>query len=233
MDEDRILSEQMAYYRARAAEYDEWFLREKRYDRGPEQRAEWFRQVAEVEAALAQEQPRGQVLELACGTGLWTRHLVQTADRVTAVDASPEVIALNRERVKSGRVDYILADIFNWSPPTTYDFIFFGFWLSHVPQSRFNVFWTLVRQALKVGGKAFFVDSLPTPASTARDHAPIDQGGIVKRKLNDGREFQVVKVFYEPAVLERDLHNTGWQGYVRSTAEFFLYGCVSPGENRV
>ncbi len=30
----RILEEQKAYYRARAAEYDEWFYREGRYDHG-------------------------------------------------------------------------------------------------------------------------------------------------------------------------------------------------------
>jgi demethylmenaquinone methyltransferase/2-methoxy-6-polyprenyl-1,4-benzoquinol methylase len=31
-----ILEEQLAYYRARASEYDEWFLRKSRYDREDE-----------------------------------------------------------------------------------------------------------------------------------------------------------------------------------------------------
>ncbi len=70
MEDRRLLDEQLAYYRARSGEYDEWFLREGRYDRGPEQRAEWFKEVAEVEAALHAAGPRGNVLELACGTGL-------------------------------------------------------------------------------------------------------------------------------------------------------------------
>lgn len=39
MDEPKLLAEQLAYYRARAGEYDQWFLREGRYDRGPEHRA--------------------------------------------------------------------------------------------------------------------------------------------------------------------------------------------------
>jgi demethylmenaquinone methyltransferase/2-methoxy-6-polyprenyl-1,4-benzoquinol methylase len=228
MGEDRILAEQVAYYRARAAEYDEWFLREGRYDRGPEHRVEWFSEVAAVESALAREHPRGDVLELACGTGLWTRHLVRTADRVTAVDASPEVIALNRERLGSGRVDYVVADLFSWTPAIPYDFVFFGFWLSHVPQSRLDAFWNFVRQALRPEGKAFFVDSLFTPESTARDHAPLNDRGVVRRKLNDGREFDIVKVFHDPTRLEADLQSAGWHGYVRSTGKFFLYGCVSP-----
>src|SRR5262245_63498556 len=98
MDDKKLLDEQLTYYRARAGEYDEWFLRTGRYDRGPAHRAEWFAEIAAVEAGLREAGPRGQALELACGTGLWTRHLVSLADRVTAIDGSPEVIALNRER---------------------------------------------------------------------------------------------------------------------------------------
>jgi hypothetical protein len=30
---DDLLQEELAYYRARAGEYDEWFLRQGRYDR--------------------------------------------------------------------------------------------------------------------------------------------------------------------------------------------------------
>lgn len=50
--DDAIIRQQVEYYRARAAEYDEWFLRQGRYDRGPEQRADWEREVAHVRAAL-------------------------------------------------------------------------------------------------------------------------------------------------------------------------------------
>ncbi len=227
MTERRVLEEQIQYYRARAGEYDEWFLRQGRYDRGPEHREEWFAEVAEVEAALRAEAPRGDVLELACGTGLWTRHLIDTAHRVTAVDSSPEAIALNRERLRSDRVDYVLADIFAWTPSRQFDFVLFAFWLSHVPTSAFDSFWELVRNALRLGCRAFFVDSLFQQEGTARDHAPIDTTGVVRRKLNDGREFDVVKVFYEPKPLEAQLAKRGWHGYVRSTRKFFVYGCVS------
>src|SRR5436189_6169833 len=93
--EPRILDEQIAYYRARASEYDEWFLRQGRYDRGAEHSRLWFDEVATVEAALGEAAPSGDILELACGTGLWTRHLAAKAEHVTAVAASAEVIAIN------------------------------------------------------------------------------------------------------------------------------------------
>ena len=50
--EDEVLSEQLAYYRGRAPEYDEWWQRRGRYDRGEEETREWHRQVASVDAAL-------------------------------------------------------------------------------------------------------------------------------------------------------------------------------------
>ena len=228
MDERRLLDEQIAYYRARAGEYDEWFFRQGRYDHGPEQRAQWFSEVAEVEAALGAEAPRGEILELACGTGLWTRHLVETADRITAVDTSPEVIAVNRARLRSDRVEYVVADIFDWTPPRAYDWVVFCFWLSHVPVVRFGEFWRLVRRALAPGGKAFFVDNLLRQEATAHDQAPLDTGGLVRRKLNDGREFDIVKIFYEPATLHARLRQYGWEGYARATTTYFIFGCVSP-----
>ncbi len=58
-----IGEEQITYYRARAGEYDEWFLREGRHDRGLEANAQWFAEVAEVAATLDTFAPRGRVLE--------------------------------------------------------------------------------------------------------------------------------------------------------------------------
>src|SRR5262245_17183169 len=184
--EQQILDEQKAYYRARAAEYDEWFFRQGRYDHGEAHRRQWFGEVAEVESALAAARPAGEILELACGTGIWSRHLERTATRLTAVDASAEVIAINRARLRSSKVDYVQADLFHWTPTIRYDFVFFGFWLSHVPADQFDVFWNLVRSALRPAGTVFFVDNLAAPEGTSRDQA-IDTGGTVERRLNDGR----------------------------------------------
>ena len=138
---DTILHEQIAYYQARATEYDEWFLRQGRYDHGPEHTQEWFQEVAEVQAALADFKPTGQILEFASGTGWWTEQLAPYASMMVAVDASMETIAINKERVQSNKIAYIHTDIFQWEPTQTFDTIFFSFWLSHVPSERFEEFW--------------------------------------------------------------------------------------------
>jgi demethylmenaquinone methyltransferase/2-methoxy-6-polyprenyl-1,4-benzoquinol methylase len=227
MNGNKVLREQLEYYQARAGEYDEWFLREGRYDRGPEHRTEWFREAGLVEAALRDTLQSGEVLELACGTGLWTQHLVEQHSRVVAIDASLEAIAINRSRVRSDAVEYVVADLFNWQPIAQFDAVFFSFWLSHVPPEQFETFWTKVRASLKPSGRVFFVDSLLEQASTARDHDRLDKSGVVRRRLNDGREFRIVKMFYDPATLERHLSNLGWNGWVRSVGRFFFYGSVT------
>lgn len=226
MKDKELIDEQLDYYRARAPEYDQWFLRQGRYDRGPQHRAEWFREVSNIENALRPIVEGKSIAELACGTGLWTERLVRWGARVLAVDAAPEAIDINKQRLGSLKVDYCVADIFTWSSTTTFDIVFFSFWLSHVPPGRFHQFWATVRSALKPGGSVLFIDSLFEQSSTARDHSAPDTSGVVRRRLNDGREFQIVKVFYDPAQLEHRLLACGWRGWVRSAGKFFLYGLM-------
>jgi SAM-dependent methyltransferase len=220
-----LWQEQIAYYRARAGEYDQWFLREGRYNRGPDANAQWFREAGLVEAALETFAPSGRVLELACGTGLWTRHLVRFAESVTALDASPEVLAINHARVADAKVRYVEADLLGWTPDGVYDAVFFGFWLSHVPPERFDDFWKLVEKCLAPGGRVFFVDSLYDATSTAADHTLESADAVtLTRRLNDGQEFRIVKVFYTPEELAQKLAVLGWRFDVQSTANYFLYG---------
>lgn len=225
---DDMLAEQVAYYRARSDEYDEWFLRRGRYDRGPDANACWFREVEEVRGALAAEFPVEQVLEFACGTGLWTERLASAAKHVTALDASAGVIALNRVRIDEAaragratcRVAYETADLFAWKPARRYDLIFFGFWLSHVPPLRFEAFWRLVASALAPGGRVFFVDNRAS-SSVARTR----RGEVREvRTLNDGREFEIVKIFYEPRELAARLAGEGFTFEVHETGRHFIFG---------
>jgi len=222
-----LLEGQLAYYRARADEYDDWLLRRERHDRGPEWNRRWFSELGKIRQELGRFGPLGRVLELACGTGLWTV-LARHATSVTAVNASPEVLGINRARLReAGRetaVRYVAADLLDWRPDAAYDAVFFGFWLSHVPPERFEAFWDLVRSALRPGGCAFFVDSLGPETPDEKERRSRDpRGHTTTRRLDDGRELWIVKVFYDPAVLERRLTGLGWNVPVHTT-EHLLYG---------
>jgi demethylmenaquinone methyltransferase/2-methoxy-6-polyprenyl-1,4-benzoquinol methylase len=219
------LREQLDYYRARATEYDQWWLRQGRYDRGASCNAQWFADAEVVTAALEAFQPQGRILELACGTGIWTEQLLRFASQLTAVDGSPEMLAINAARLRSPLVRYIEADLFRWQPAKQFDMVFFGFWLSHVPPERFTAFWELVELCLAPGGRVFFVDSRRDSTSTAIDHSLPQSDEIVQRRcLNDGREFQVYKVFYKSGELTDRLRELGWRFEIRETDCYFTFG---------
>ncbi|MFN8484663.1 MAG: class I SAM-dependent methyltransferase [Anaerolineae bacterium] len=223
------LQEQIDYYRARAAEYDEWFLRLGRYDKGAALNRLWFDEIGQVADALEAFHPTGDVLELACGTGWWTERLARHAAHITAVDSSPEVLALNQARLGSDRVEYVQADLFAWQPPRAYDVVFFSFWLSHVPPERFAPFWAMAQAALAPGGRVFFIDSLFNPTGSAfnQSFGAVDES-LQVRKLNDGRQFTIYKVYYDPAQLPARLADLGWDARVYQTANYFLYGAGLP-----
>ena len=156
----RLLAEQRRYYRERAPEYDDWWFRRGGYALDTETAGRWFADVRELEAALEAFGPRGDVVELAARTGIWTRHLLPHADRVTAVDAVGEVLELNRART-SGAADYVLA-------------------------------------------------------------AAARTGEVARRRLSDGREFDIVKRFRQPGELEREVVAVGWRLSVRTTANGYF-----------
>lgn len=219
MEDDGLLAEQRAYYEARAPEYDEWWQRRGRFDRGPQSAEEWHREVARVAGALETFGATGDVLELAGGTGWWTAHLARTARRLTVIDSSAESLELNRRRVGRPDVDYVVADLTTWKPPAAYDVVFFSFWLSHVPRSRFSDFWSLVRSCLGPEGRVFLVDN--------RHEAP--DGYVIRRdsdleirRVHDGREFRVVEVFYEPEELQSLLRDEGWTARLDATRRFIF-----------
>lgn len=224
MTQAEIVEQQIAYYRARAGEYDDWFYRNGRYDHGPELNQQWFAEAALVMAELEQQGSFEHTLELACGTGIWTSELLKISAEITAIDAAPEVIAINQQKLNSSRVRYLQHDLFQWQPTRSYDLVFCSFWLSHVPPERLDTFLATVRRALRPGGKLFLVDSRAAEGSTAVDY-PLraDEQTYRTRKLQDGRIFTIVKVFYEPDQLHQALQRHGFAPVVRTSGTFFIY----------
>jgi SAM-dependent methyltransferase len=237
--DDALLSEQRAYYQARASEYDDWWYRRREHDMGPELNRLWERDKRELLAAVDSFAPRGDVLELAGGTGTWTGELLRFADRVTVVDASEATLAINRAKHGDERVEYVAADLFSFTPPRRFDVVFFSFWISHVPAERWSQFWDFVASGVAPGGRVFFIDgarpehglangpehwrNAKLAEITAR-HGASPGSDVTERTLRDGRRFRVVKRFWEPSVLERDLSELGWTAHVRETSWQFMYG---------
>ena len=211
---DELLADQVAYYRERACEYDM-----TAYEDIVAARARIARLVAEM-------QPTGTVLEIACGTGLWTQALARLADTVIAIDAAAEAVAIARDRVRSEHVMFDVADVFSWATEERFDVIFFSAWLSHVPTSRFEQFWQLLRRLLASGGRVLFIDE----HVDVRDKEAYVPGRdeIVERQLSDGRQFRIVKNFIDPERVEHQLRELGWDCQIRRDGSDWIRGQARP-----
>ena len=234
MDVAELIAAQIAYYRARATQYDD----EPRHADNDQRRPEYLERlrddVAELDAWLEADPPTGHVLEIAAGSGNRTGRLLRAADRVTAVDAAPEMLDLLA--AKHPGVARIQADVFSWEPPQRYDNIYFGYWISHVPAAVWGSFWNVVGRALVASGRAWFMDNAhPDHANTngpgdwpevaeQRQIGRAAESEVRTRRLRDGSEWTTVKRFWWPDELTADLGRLGWTAQVDHTDFAFIYG---------
>jgi SAM-dependent methyltransferase len=123
-------------------------------------------------------------------------------------------------------VTFEVADVFAWTTDASFDVIFFSALLSHVPTSRFEDFWAVLRALLAEGGRVLFIDE----HVDERDKEAYVEGRdeIVERRLRDGRTFHIVKNFVDPAQLEHRLQELGWDCEIRRDGDDWVRGEARP-----
>jgi demethylmenaquinone methyltransferase/2-methoxy-6-polyprenyl-1,4-benzoquinol methylase len=212
---DDVIDAQIQYYDLRAPDY-------LSPTAGPDRAGQGELSQAIARDLVDELAPTGDVLEIACGPGRFTAELARHAARVTAIDASPLMLERNRTEVASPNVSYIEADIFDWRPAQPYDVVFFGYWLSHVPPARFEEFWRIIQACVAENGRVAFVDE--DDRATAHDDVRIIDGvPLARRTLLDGRQFDIVKVFWNANDLAAHLSALGWQFEIRSVDGCSVY----------
>jgi trans-aconitate methyltransferase len=206
MDNPDLLAEQIAYYRARAPEYE----------RGAYATGEV---EGLIDAVVERIPADADLLELACGTGVWTERLARRTRTLTAVDAAPEMIEIARARTGAD-VRFVCADVLSWQPSRRYDVVFFGFWLSHVPADRFAAFWTRLADCIVDGGQVVFVDEhvrhAPKESWLARE--------VAERTLADGTRHRIVKSYLDPSDVTARLATLGWRADVDELGDEWVIG---------
>ena len=212
--DQHILDEQTTYYRQMAQEYDET----------TGQTEDLQCAFARARDLLQQHAPVEQILELACGTGTWTRALLPLGRELTAIDASPEMLSLAWQKVGNAVVQFQQADLFQWQPRQQYDLVFFANWLSHVPPQRLDAFLGTVARAVRPGGSLVMVDQYAPMQEDREIIVQKEEGAIyAKRSLLNGQAFIIVKVFYDLQIIENLLDALDFTVTVHKLDDTFFF----------
>lgn len=188
------------YYASRAPEYDRVYLK-------PERQSD----LDAIRRWLPPLFAGKSVLEVACGTGYWTKYLAPVASRVLAVDASPEMLQIARTRVRPGDVEFVVGDAYRL-PAAAHCFqsAFAGFWFSHIPKDRVHEFLTHLHQALVPGAKVVFLDNrFVEGSSTPISECDARRNTYQVRRLADDSSHRVLKNFPSSAELRDAIEGIG------------------------
>jgi SAM-dependent methyltransferase len=195
-------SDLVRYYSARALEY------EKVYDK-PE-RQDDLRLLHEL---IPKHLAGRHVLEVACGTGYWTRRIARRAASITGCDRSLEVLALARERQPPEHpATFLQGDAFALADvPGQFDAAFVGFWWSHMLRADLHRFLRGLHARLEPGSPVVIVDNRYVPGSSMAVTRTDASGNTYQRRtLENGEEHDVLKNF--PTSSEIALAATGAGG---------------------
>jgi demethylmenaquinone methyltransferase/2-methoxy-6-polyprenyl-1,4-benzoquinol methylase len=199
------------YYAARAPEYDRVYLK-------PERQPD----LREIEAWLPTLFAGRSVLEVACGTGYWTRFIAPGAARVLAIDAAPPTLQIARGRAMGGNVEFAAGDAYALPAQAgKFDAAFAGFWFSHIPESRIAGFLRGLHGALAPGARVAFLDNRYVEGnSTPLCERDAEGNTYQLRRLDDGSCHKVLKNFPTEGELRealqgiaRDLRLHEWKYY--------------------
>jgi len=210
-----------SYYAKRAAEYERF------YDK-PERQGEYAALRERVAGLLAGR----RVLELACGTGYWTRVMAATAAEVTALDFNQEVLDVAASKnLPKDKVTFGIGDAYE--PPDLgrrHDALFAGFWWSHVLLQDLDSFLRGALNAVAPGSLIAFLDNRYVEGSNTPVSRRDAQGNTYQaRKLEDGSSHEVLKNFPDDAELLRRASAHGTQAKVEDFKYFWLLSWRAPG----
>jgi ubiquinone/menaquinone biosynthesis C-methylase UbiE len=184
----RVVDEDMRrYYDRRAAEYDDWWLGSGLF--AGRQRPGWAEEVDALKAVIA-SLPPARTLDVACGTGLLTRHLPGV---LVALDQSEAMVAVASERMPGVRVvqgDAVPLPFDDGEFERVFTSHFYGHLL---PEER----GPFLEEARRVAGELVVVDSALREDTPAEEHQ--------QRALNDGSRHSVYKRFFGPDELAEEL----------------------------
>ena len=180
-------AELIDYYRRRAGEYEAIYAK-------PERQADLLLLKKKIAGILK----GARVLEVACGTGYWTKVISGAAEAVAATDVAEEPmrIAQSKEYARSN-VRFSVSDAYKLDENLgSFNAAFAGFWWSHVPRQRAAEFLRSLHARLEPGARVLLLDNLYVEGnSTPVVETDADGNTYQLRDLANGSRFRVMKNF--------------------------------------
>ncbi|MBI3515606.1 MAG: methyltransferase domain-containing protein [Proteobacteria bacterium] len=175
-----------AYYRDRAPEYDRIY-----------ELPEWQGDLATLCAWVAKHTKDRVVLELAAGTGYWTKAAAPRAKAIVATDFNPEVLAVAAIRRLGPHVSLRTADAYALPEALgCFDIGMAHLWWSHVETHKQRRFLRQFARRLRSRATLLMIDQNRVPGFTYPTFRRDRSGNRYElRALDDGSVFQVVKNF--------------------------------------
>lgn len=174
------------------------------YDK-PERQAD----LAALRAKVAELLDGHDVLELACGTGYWTRVIAPVAASVHATDINEEALALARARQvdDDDNVTFAQADAFDLPAAVgQYTAVFAGFWWSHVKREEQDKFLAQLRARLGKDVLLVLLDNVYVDgSSTVIARTDLEGNTYQFRTLPSGERLEIVKNFPTDSFLRKRL----------------------------
>ena len=173
----------------------------------------------------------GAVLELAAGTGLFTRHIAPHATRLIAIDAAASALAINRDRLADDHIEYVQADLFEWEPPDglRFDAIVFAFLISHAARAVRRVLASARRVARARRSRVLLRRSRGrrTPSVDDRGHRARRPRVRAQAAAHGRAGVHDREGVLRADELEERLAGLGWRADVCTTGREFFYGVAS------
>ncbi len=175
------------YYADRANEYDLTYQRPERQD-----------DLKTISILLKNLLDGHHVLEVACGTGYWTKIIASVAKSITGTDINNEVLQIEKNKlINSKKVTFIQDDSYSLKKIQGNFTAGFAFsWWSHILISKLKDFLNMFHYRLQPGALVIFVDNSHTEGSCIPiSRIDSDSNTYQIRKLQDGREYEILKNF--------------------------------------
>jgi len=183
------------YYDARADSYDEIYRRNDPLRQG---------ELAAIASDARRTLAGRHVLEVACGSGYWTRLVAEQAASITAVDTSMAMLARAVATCRgSACARFVACDAFALDALSA---IFDGglcmFWLSHVPRALLAVFLDGFHRRLRPGAAVIMADNVHVDdVGGLRVDRPGRLDGFKRRTLPDGSVHEIIKNYFDESEL--------------------------------